>query len=182
MLIIAQAFLLDDSGSMHSYWNTELKGVFQALFGLLIPLDTNGIEVYCAMSTTENNFKAVEDAVAFVSAKRPSPHGGQADISNLLGQILDEYRESLESNTSKRRSLLRVLTRRKKPLTLFVLTDGIWQTHSDPANVIKDTVGTLRKLNKTSTRQVGIEFIRFGNDEHAIQKLERLDSGLGLDP
>jgi hypothetical protein len=64
---------------------------------------------------------------------------------------------------------------------LYILTDGIWEPNCDAAGPIKNLVNKLNKLDKGRV-QVGIQFISFGNNPEALDRLDILDSGLGLKP
>ena len=103
------------------------------------------------------------------------------DMRSCLAKILDEYQEKL--------GRLRLVGKIKHPkstplvgcrkLSLYVLTDGVWQPNVDLVLEIETLVGHLvdRKL---TNKQVGIQFIRFGKNPQAIEKLKKLDSGMGL--
>ena len=66
-----------------------------------------------------------------------------------------------------------------RKLSLYVLTDGVWETRADLQQVIRTLVDNLIQHNHTN-KQIGIQFIRFGNDDRGIKRLERLDSGLNV--
>lgn len=66
-------------------------------------------------------------------------------------------------------------------MNLYILTNGIWEPNCDAAGPIKNLVNKLNKLDK-GRLQVGIQFISFGNNAEAIDRLNILDSGLGLKP
>lgn len=65
-----------------------------------------------------------------------------------------------------------------KPLSLYILTDGVWEGKSDPRKPIQKLVQTLVgwRMDKA---QVGIQFINFGNDPVGLQRLQYLDFELG---
>jgi len=66
-----------------------------------------------------------------------------------------------------------------KSMVVYVLTDGAWSKGSDAKTPIESLVNTLVRLEK-QRYQVGIQFIRFGNDPDGQRMLKYLDSGLGL--
>jgi len=182
MLTSTQVFLIDNAGSLRNYARTnEVADVFATLFGLLRPYDNNGIDVYFTMSSGKHNFKDVKEAVDLVSRKVRSA-AGISNFSVRLSEILEDYCNRLHKNTSTRRvPFVGLFAKPKKPMTIFVLTDGIWGTDSEvyAAQAISNTVRKLGELGKHPS-QVGIEFIQFGDNEEAKKKLDELDSGLGL--
>jgi hypothetical protein len=68
------------------------------------------------------------------------------------------------------------------PLSVYVLTDGVWQLggHEDLENTIRDLIKNLNAA-KCTRKQIGIQFIRFGNDQAGIERLNALDR-LGRTP
>lgn len=103
------------------------------------------------------------------------------NIRSCLARILDEYQDKLGK--------LRPIGKLKHPkttplvgcrkLSLYVLTDGIWQPNVDLVQEIQTLVEHLAE-KKLTNKQVGIQFIRFGQNPQAIRKMKRLDSGSGL--
>jgi hypothetical protein len=63
-------------------------------------------------------------------------------------------------------------------MNIYVLTDGCWENACTGENQIRNLVDELVKLKLTKD-QVGIQFIRFGNDQRGLERLSYLDSGLG---
>ncbi|KAL8718572.1 MAG: hypothetical protein Q9225_004302 [Loekoesia sp. 1 TL-2023] len=66
----------------------------------------------------------------------------------------------------------------QRPLSLYVLTNGKWQP-ADVGGFIKDMIQSM-KAKGCPKEHVGIQFIRFGEDQASIDKLDELDHGLGL--
>lgn len=65
-----------------------------------------------------------------------------------------------------------------RPLSIYILTDGVWQPEGEPDQLIKDVASVLAS-NQVPQTHVGIQFIRFGEDEACRARLERLDRGGG---
>jgi hypothetical protein len=63
-------------------------------------------------------------------------------------------------------------------LSFYILTDAKWQP-TDVGSLIKDVVQEMI-AKKCPKEQLAIQFIRFGEDQANIAKLDELDSGLGL--
>lgn len=163
-------FLIDDSGSMKNYW-PEVISLFSVLSYFTKKLDSNGLEMYFTVSTDYKTFKNTKKAVSHLGNMSQSTF---SNINQRLEQILGRYREKLDLHKkSKRFSRFRAAV---KPLSLYVLTDAAWQG-VDAIEPIERMIDYQREL-KLAREQVGIQFIRFGNDPVGIQKLEYLDSGL----
>lgn len=97
--------------------------------------------------------------------KQESP----TDIAKRLSKIFDEHLNSLQL----------------KRKTLIVLADGIWEGMKEEDKVgtqIVDFIKTLRDLEKqrriSEKWRFSIQFVRFGEDEKAINLLQRLDDTL----
>ena len=66
----------------------------------------------------------------------------------------------------------------QRPLSFYILTDAKWQP-TDVGQLIKDLVQSM-KAKGCPKEHVAIQFIRFGEDQASIKKLDELDHGLGL--
>ena len=68
------------------------------------------------------------------------------------------------------------------PLSVYVLTDGVWQLggHEELERTIRDLIQNLHAA-KCKRDQIGIQFIRFGNNPAGIERLNALDR-LGTTP
>jgi len=61
-------------------------------------------------------------------------------------------------------------------MCVFVLTDGMWWEETKADQTIRDLVVTLEDFGMP-VDQVGIQFVRFGNEEKGAQRLRHLDDG-----
>lgn len=89
----------------------------------------------------------------------------KTNISIRLGLVLETYRQKL---LSRNYPLL------ERPMNIYILTDGIWADGGDAETPITQMVEDLKRLG-FRRRQVGIQFISFGNDSNALRRLELLD-------
>jgi len=158
---------------MKDHW-PKVKELVGLLGYMVKDLDPDGIEMYYTMST-DKCLRSKETTKLISSIDRTTPKG-ISDISIRLDTILGKYKAKLQhayrgGRWTKPRSDVR-------PLSLYVLTDGVWQPDCDVENTITDMVTTLLDLKIKSKKQIGIQFIRFGNDEDCKLRLEYLDSGL----
>jgi hypothetical protein len=158
---------------MEPHWKWLIK-VFEALTYILKDVDPNGLDL--SFTICRETLKKTEKTSSLVNMvkSRSELLKGTTDMNLRLSEILDTYQTELEKpKTFWRKSVL--------PMNLYILTDGIWEPNCDAAGPIKNLVNKLNKLHKGRV-QVGIQFIRFGNNAEAIDRLNILDSGLGLKP
>jgi hypothetical protein len=137
--------------------------------------DKDGIEIYFTISDSKKKHrhttKLVDEVKKQFTPKSRRPTGVVTNINHRLGNLLEIYQRQIQS--SRRRHV--------KPKIIFILTDAIWRDECDRdlRSSIANLVSTLDQY-RAGTYQVGIQFIQFGNDAGATQRLQWLDSGLGL--
>jgi hypothetical protein len=154
---------------MEEHW----KGV-QDLFSILSYFvkcaDPDGAEVYFTVSLDRHSSKRTSSLLDILKQKTPA---GVSDISLRLKIILGEYGKMLH-HAMPRRNLFR-MPKSAQPLSLYVLTDAVWQPNSDAETPIREVTQTLQLL-QLPLGQVAIHFLRFGNDPIGVQRLEDLTS------
>ncbi|KAI9793927.1 MAG: hypothetical protein M1816_007179 [Peltula sp. TS41687] len=179
---VSQVFLIDDSTSMRDHWKEVVK-LFTTLAYIVKESDPDGLELCFTCSAGMHNEKHTSRLIDTVKSREP-PESPRR-LSNIdvgLNSILGNYRNKLrrtQQSTQQSRSLISRSSKDVRKLTLYAFTDGIWQPESDAETPIKYLVNTLDELQMPK-EQMGIQFIRFGNDQQGRARLERLDSGLGL--
>jgi hypothetical protein len=93
----------------------------------------------------------------------------KTDMSQVLKKEFDEYRSRSEPT-------------HPNPKTLLVITDGIWSDMEDDTKVddllVKFITEIKMRWPAIPDRHFTIQFIRIGNDEKAIARLNRLDDDL----
>ena len=162
---------------MRPYWG-DVCNVLRVLAYMVKGSDDDGMDLYFTISSIKHNSKK---ATGLHNQIRGKQLQGTSDIGLRLSIILDDYKASLRQPTPKRLSFLgRAKRRVRKGLSVYILTDAVWQPHSDAGQPIESLVRTLVELDSPQ-KQVGIQFIRFGNDPESIEKLRHLDSGLHLE-
>ena len=130
--------------------------------------------MYFTVSKKKETFKDTTSAVRLLesmSQRVPST------IDLRLDQILRKYQADLERQ-KERKSKNSFWSNHKdvKPLSLYVFTDGAWEG-CDAVAPIEAMIEKQTELKLPRT-QVGIQFIRFGEDPRGKVKLQYLDSGL----
>jgi hypothetical protein len=158
---------------MAKYWQ-ELTSLVGVLAYIVKSGDPDGIEMYYTIS--DKSIKSKDSSVLVKSVQRTKPQG-VSDIGMGLAAILGQYNLKLEKTLG---STAVTAVDDIRPLSLYVLTDGAWQPDSDAETPIKDVVRNLLKQRKLNKKQVGIQFIRFGNNPASIAKLRKLDDEITL--
>jgi hypothetical protein len=163
-----------------------MLAVFDILSYMVKSADPDGIDLIFTISPNKYNSKdrfgrnsssklvrRVED--------RKSELQGVCDISYKLNDILGSYESELKSQHYLRKNSSPFAAPKEiRPMSLYVLTDGNWDPDCDAERPIKRLAATLIEL-KCDPKQVGIQFISFGDDESGLEKLEHLDDNLGQD-
>ncbi|KAL9131378.1 MAG: hypothetical protein Q9175_006779 [Cornicularia normoerica] len=170
-------FLIDNSLSMKPH-RREVCDLFGLLGYIVKPTDPDGIELQFTMSPERNN--RARNTGHLLRNLETVPFLGISNIRTQLGEILQDYQTKLRDQKSKRTLLSRMRSPRPvRRQTVYLLTDGVWQPACDPTKMIKDLANSLEP-NHMEREQFGIQFIRFGDDPVGINRLNQLDSGLGL--
>ncbi|KAM3071948.1 hypothetical protein ACMFMG_008416 [Clarireedia jacksonii] len=172
-------FLIDDSWSMLEYWD-KVTDIFSILAYIVKESDPDGVDLYFTMSSPgeHHNHRKTSRLEKVVRNRKPR---GKSDIRVMLDSILNDYTGKLGNQKARRTGLARFAPLEKdlRPLNLYVLTDGVWQERCDAIPPIRRLVDRLVELS-LDERQIGIQFISFGNDPTGLDRLGFLDSGLNL--
>ena len=164
--------MIDDSGSMEEYWKDVLD-LFGIMAYMVKTFDEDGIELHFSMSPDHYREKHTTPLLKKLKQRKPM---GFSNIKPRLNSILGDYQKKINSKHLFGRNRLSKVAR---PLTLYVFTDGAWQDGENVERPIRNLVEEIEKL-KLREDQVGVQFIRFGNNEDGKNRLEILDSGLDL--
>jgi hypothetical protein len=164
---------------MDQYWDKVID-VFSILAYIVKESDPDGIDLYFTMSPPRerHNGKRTSKLEKIVRDRKPR---GKSDIRVALDSILNDYTGRLGIQKARRRGLARFAPQEKdlRPLNLYVLTDGVWQDRCDAVPPIRRLVDRLIELNMDE-KQIGIQFISFGDDPRGLARLDVLDSDLNL--
>ncbi len=152
----------------------------QSLFGLLAYMvknsDPDGIEV--RFTKSNDQWKSKHTTKLLESLKKKSQNG-TCNMSSRLGSVLQEYQSKLDTGGSRKFSLRAPSAKAVRPLSVYVMTDGLWQPGCDLQPLVERMVNSLVK-HDLPREQVGIQFIRFGHDVEAASRLNQLDAELKL--
>jgi hypothetical protein len=177
-----QVFIIDDSLTMSRLWQHVLP-VFDVLAYIVKSADPDGIDLYFTMTEEKynsrdwlgrNSSSKLLDVVRNRTKKMQQAFRGSTNITYRLTSILNLYENKLTDQQNSRRGGM------VRPLSLYVLTDGAWEPGSDASSAIKKVVDLLTRFGYTKDdKQLGIQFISFGEDEVGLKTLEHLDNDLG---
>jgi len=170
--LLLQVFLIDDAISMAPYWDEVVK-LLEALSYILKRIDKDGLDLY--FTNSDDSLKSIKKTTrmsATVRGHKPTAQKSTTtDINIRLKSILYGYTEKLESRNPLRMT--------PKPLSLFIITNGVWESNCTAIEPIENAVKTLEALRKHKS-QIGIQFISVGTDSIGLNRLRHLDDGLGL--
>lgn len=166
-----QTFLIDNAGSMVEHWDTTTF-VLETLVWKTYKLDSDGpdlsftkYDVKLESEKDPNKFRKVMQDAPKQSFKRI-----ETNMKTALDPILSKY---IGGKTTNKKQM-------PKDLVVIVLTDGLWTAMKDVNELVKSIEEFNSKLSEAMKgmprdRQVTFQFIQFGKDIRAIEKLEYLD-------
>ncbi|MCJ1391817.1 hypothetical protein MMC18_004684 [Xylographa bjoerkii] len=169
-------FLIDNSATMKQY-SKDIANVVSLLAYMLKDLDKDGLDIYFTQSLKMVNS---DKSKKLVTSIYQEPFRGVTNMGGRLKQIMKEHIEKFGTSIQPPKLPFRSQPPpiSQRPLSFYVLTDAKWQP-TDVGGFIKNIVHTMKEKN-CAKEHVAIQFIRFGDDQASIDKLDELDSGLGL--
>ncbi|KAI1448932.1 kinase-like domain-containing protein [Annulohypoxylon stygium] len=173
-----QIFLVDDSTSMKSQHYNDVMNTFIALSYLAKKIDDNELDLFFtsqpATILSDRRTSKLLTEVQQHYNRRPSLGSSmEYSLSLVINHIIEKLPNPHITFTG-----IRGLSQWMKPqakITLFVFTDGRWDSISGVENEITRLINgvKVRNLSRTS---VTIQFIRFGDDLDGIGRLKYLDN------
>ena len=156
----------------------DMKIVLKVLAATLKSTDPDGPDLYFTGPYRKLKRQGTQ---SILDAFDSTPLDKHPDMRRCLAAILDEYQTRFGKWNLREKMAHPKSTPSKNPrkLNLYILTDGIWQPNTDLVQEIDTLVAHLWD-RKFTDKQVGIQFIRFGDNPHAIRKMRKLDNALGL--
>ncbi|KAK8072053.1 hypothetical protein PG996_005401 [Apiospora saccharicola] len=176
---------------MAQYWNHS-RQVLDTLVWCTLEYDDDGMELH--FTNHDDNLllkpksKKVQKREHFTRkldiAEPRLTDDVTTDMSASLACILDRHLINHSSSSGMKRNL-----------TVFVLTDGLWERHRGNDTTVDDYITNFiqkipdpvfdsAKLTSNSAegklreRPISVQFIRFGHDKDARDRLQRLDNDL----
>jgi hypothetical protein len=123
--------------------------------------DSDGIDMHLSVAHKTSTIANSKYLGRFLNE---STFTGQCNMAYCLGQIFETYKAKITSNA-----------KRLKPINIYILTNAVWQPKCEVDVLIIDFVKFLMDKDQW-LRQVGIQFIRFGDSEASKVCLETLDT------
>ncbi|KAF2687076.1 kinase-like protein [Lentithecium fluviatile CBS 122367] len=167
-------FLFDDSSSMKSHWKESTR-TFETLAYLVKTKDPDGMEIrFTSDPSLKHHHKDRKPLIRYLNKTTPS---GVWDIGCTLGEILREYNWAFSDEQKGLSSLWRKKRKQKWGVNIYVFTNGVW---AEGQNWLSDVVDSIKTLLKKGVqpRQIGIQFIQFGEDLEGTERLRILDDEL----
>jgi hypothetical protein len=157
---------------MAEQWDS-VANVFEALSYIVKDTDKDGLDLFFTISGRSlTRVKETSRLIPLVKAQKRHSQDAKSDIDFRLTEML-------QSRTEKLNKLGGIFSRKPKPLSLYILTDGMWEYENAAQEPIRNAVQKLSDARR-GRKQIGIQFIRFGSNPDALRRLEHLDHGLGL--
>ena len=153
--------------------------VLELLWAMVAKHDPDGPELYI---TSDMKALKPKNDVRMLHELDSRPAKDAPDMRHCFAQIIEKYQNQFGFRNIRTRLRHWKTTPAKGPrkLSLYVLTDGVWQDKTDLRQVIRTLVEHLLQ-HKLTNKQIGIQFIRFGDDKRGMRRLTRLDLELNLE-
>lgn len=168
--------------SMKQHWE-DVTNLLDLLAYAVKTSDSDGIDYLFMSDGVVHNTRTASQLIKHVRRRIPQ-FNASTDAAALLEQVLGRYSNTYSSQTSSPErgtksprfsTLFGSKLKPPRPCTYCVLTDAIWQPRCKVALPI---VRLLDRLEGARDDQVGIAFVRFGNDPKGTDRLDYLDHGL----
>jgi hypothetical protein len=192
--------MVDDSQSMHKIrvanrqaQQSEVADYVDVLSYMVKRQDPDGIDLYYFNSLekiegSKNSTKVHVSVKGHKFAGSSSPERRLVSILDDYGKQIKKYlADEIEYQNRGQKSRLSLIGRSKPPklphpLSVYVLTDGAWELGGEDQlkKSIRNLIGHLNAA-KCERKQIGIQFIRFGDHPVGIERLKALDQ-LGRSP
>jgi hypothetical protein len=165
-------FFIDDSSTMCQYAE-EILEPFQTLAYIAKGIVSNEIELAFASDPWKIHKRAhTTPLVDILKSHIYTQHPGFMEDS--LERLVEVIIERLpQGPPRRRRSFLG-----KKPISIFVFTDGRWGSDTTAASGVENPILKLMKAitdRNLSRTHVMVQFLRFGEDPVGVQHLNYLD-------
>ena len=156
----------------------DIESVVSLLAYILKTSDNDGLDIHFTQTSTMVNSRKSSKILSSISQVS---FGGISDMRGKLYNVLREHIDKFGTPISPTRSFIRHRPPQQpqRPLSLYILTDAKWQP-TDVGGYIKDHLVHSMIAKSCPKEHVAIQFIRFGNDQASIKRLDELDHGLGL--
>lgn len=159
----------------------KYKGNVERVISLLAYMvkksDKDGLDIFFTQTVTKVNSPKSSKISTSIHQE---PFVGVSDMRGRLQNILQAHVNKFGTLYQPPKPLLgrQPPPQPQRALSFYILTDAKWQP-TDVGGLIKDLVQSMI-AKRCPKEHVAIQFIRFGEDQASIDKLDELDHGLGL--
>ncbi|TQN68622.1 Dual specificity protein kinase TTK [Colletotrichum shisoi] len=191
-------YLVDNGTTMSTHWG-KATHTLEVLVWRSLGYDDNGMELYFTNPDTnpkatvaESRSQQVKHFLRAMKYAQPEEPKSPAQAVNTtivpeLARIINRYTRAKASKSPPRKK------------TVIILTDGIWGGMNMERTIdiylrsvmheLKDLHGDLpirqpgqsqEQVDISTIRPVTIQFVQFGGDAHAVERLRRLDDDMKL--
>ncbi|KAK6437371.1 hypothetical protein LTR95_006430 [Oleoguttula sp. CCFEE 5521] len=162
------------------------RALVKLLGWLTKSMDPNGVDLHyfsagreyqtLALTNCKKSRHLEDSLIAAKSTRTTTPN-------LVVGRLLVAYTKRVAGYRGSSQGSLRRMTMKAteppRPLSLYILTDGVWETpeHKGGGYLEPEIRMLVQELIAAGLprNQAGIQFIRFGNHEVGKQRLEHLD-------
>ena len=154
----------------------QVERVIDLLVYMLKTCDPDGIDFY--LTSRRAKVITATKTKHILRGLKSTVTVGRCNMEDRLGSILEHYlaKPGKPGGVGLSRLPWKSSSGAKaaRRLSLYVLTDGVWQPNNKPSKVI---IPLLEHLKQQGLRwnHVGIQFIRFGKDPEGTRHLQQLD-------
>lgn len=159
---------------MAPYWR-EMLALLESLAYMVKKGDPDGTELFFMLDSRTKRSKASSKLLELARKVQASD---TVDASVRLDWLVQRYLNEIHSQAVSKTHWIRG-TKAVRPLSIYVMTTGIWQPGCDLTPIFTNLVHKL-VARRVGHAPIGIQFIRFGNDPEAIRVLEHYDNNLNL--
>ena len=172
-----QIFLIDNSATMRQY-SRQVQRVIELLAYMVKKSDKDGLDIFFTQSVKKVNSQKSSKLSTSIQQEH---FRGITDMRGRLQNLCQEHINKFGTLITPSRPFLgrQPAPQPQRPLSFYILTDAKWQPTDVGAFIKKDLVQSMI-AKRCPKEHVAIQFIRFGNDQASINKLDELDHGLGL--
>lgn len=161
---------------MRAHWPDVAK-VFEALSYLTKTVDDDGfIKLHFTVSTATHRSNKSSFLLSEVE-ERGLRLSITSNPETACDKILHEWKKKINTHSVKR--FFSGSEPSMPAVTLYILTNGVWEDRSDLSSFVQDVVRFMDQYNMPR-KHIGIQFIQFGTDVVGSRRLAHLDSGLKL--
>lgn len=152
-------FLVDDSRSMSNHW-TQVTSTIQALAYLVKDMDPDGMELQ--FSSSPRTLRSRHSTPLVKALHRYQKSGQFVEQTGLVPSITKILEKRVSSHERHGQSSRGVVESQTRPTSIFVFTDGTWDSKKGELDRLQSVARSLEGLNPQVVNQVSIQFIRFG--------------------